>query len=403
MLQVALVKTKIRDYSMTASQIELRCSQIIRWPVFATTLRKMRKDNLAPISSLSANYITLWSGVWLIANDVVFGQAAGSILLQMRPTLTMLVRTKGERYLIVGVGEVLDWLEAWPAGLKLNTELSLFFGDVYKGFHSIFADNVLAPLFSSSAEVGDGASELLTVIITGLAYVMRYAGLTMGICVLSDLLALVTLHVTLFHTISLFLYNGFLRLLGALFHLFRGKKRNPLRQGRIDDASYELDQMLLGSILFTLLLFLFPTVATYYYTAALAKWTVVATRATLDSWTAILNHLPLFALLLRVKDPKRLPAGVCLVPLQARADGAYVWKGRTLAAATATTTTEKGTAASVHITSLDPAQSACSAVLELRNVPLSIGDIFDGYASHLARFRQLPGLLLGILSGRSMR
>lgn len=42
-----------------------------------------------------------------------------------------------------------------------------------------------------------------------------------------------------------------------------GKKRNILRN-RVDSAEYDLDQLLLGTIMFSVLVFLFPTVAAYY-------------------------------------------------------------------------------------------------------------------------------------------
>lgn len=45
--------------------------------------------------------------------------------------------------------------------------------------------------------------------------------------------------------------------------LFRGKKNNVLRR-RIDSCDYSLDQLLLGTMLFTLLAFLFPTTFVYY-------------------------------------------------------------------------------------------------------------------------------------------
>lgn len=48
---------------------------------------------------------------------------------------------------------------------------------------------------------------------------------------------------------------------------FTGKKYNLLRK-RVEPAVYEVDQLLLGTILFTLAAFLFPTVLFYYLTFA---------------------------------------------------------------------------------------------------------------------------------------
>ncbi len=96
-------------------------------------------------------------------------------------------------------------------------------------------------------------------------------------------------------------------------------------RNRIDSWDYDLDQLLLGTILFTLLAFLYPTVLTYYVLFATvscyphmnaarssplwpqARLAVIICHAMFDTVTALLNHFPLFALMLRVKDPLRLP------------------------------------------------------------------------------------------------
>ncbi len=49
-----------------------------------------------------------------------------------------------------------------------------------------------------------------------------------------------------------------------------GKRYNALRK-RIDSWSYDVDQLLFGTILFTLVAFLFPTTVTYYTLFALVS------------------------------------------------------------------------------------------------------------------------------------
>uniref|UniRef100_A0A915IMD6 Uncharacterized protein n=1 Tax=Romanomermis culicivorax TaxID=13658 RepID=A0A915IMD6_ROMCU len=49
----------------------------------------------------------------------------------------------------------------------------------------------------------------------------------------------------------------------SLWRLFRGKKFNPLRN-RVDSAEYESQQLLFGTLVFTIFVFLMPTVLTYY-------------------------------------------------------------------------------------------------------------------------------------------
>jgi phosphatidylinositol N-acetylglucosaminyltransferase subunit Q len=128
----------------------------------------------------------------------------------------------------------------------------------------------------------------------------------MPISVFSDLLSVLTLHIYSFYVASAKIFNWQLTIIFSLFHLFRGKKRNVLRN-RIDSCDYDLDQLLLGTILFTLLFFLLPTVVVFYLTFASARMGIISLKSVLDTLLAFLNHFPLFALMLRVKDSRRLP------------------------------------------------------------------------------------------------
>jgi len=131
----------------------------------------------------------------------------------------------------------------------------------------------------------------------------------MPISLFADLVSLLTLHIYCFYVASARIFHWQLSIIISLFHLFRGKKRNVLRH-RIDSCDYDLDQLLLGTILFTLLVFLLPTVFVFYLTFATARVAVILSKCVLEVGLACLNHFPLFAVMLRVKDPKRLP-GMC--------------------------------------------------------------------------------------------
>ncbi|THC96783.1 hypothetical protein EYZ11_003748 [Aspergillus tanneri] len=77
-----------------------------------------------------------------------------------------------------------------------------------------------------------------------------------------------------------------------------------------DSCDYDLDQLLIGTILFTVLFFLLPTIVVFYLAFASARMLIISLKAALDTWLAFLNHFPLFALMLRVKDSRRLPGGI---------------------------------------------------------------------------------------------
>lgn len=133
-----------------------------------------------------------------------------------------------------------------------------------------------------------------------------YAGATMPISLFSDLASLLTVHIYAFYLASARIFHWQFSIIISLFHLFRGKKRNVLRN-RIDSCDYDLDQLLLGTILFTLLFFLLPTVLVFYLLFATARVAVISLKAVLETGLACLNHFPLFAITLRLKDSRRLP------------------------------------------------------------------------------------------------
>ncbi|XP_012587171.1 PREDICTED: phosphatidylinositol N-acetylglucosaminyltransferase subunit Q [Condylura cristata] len=97
--------------------------------------------------------------------------------------------------------------------------------------------------------------------------------------------------------------------LSSLWRLFRGKKWNVLRQ-RVDSCSYDLDQLFIGTLLFTILLFLLPTTALYYLVFTLLRLLVVVAQGLTHLLVDLVNSLPLYSLGLRLCRPYRLAAGV---------------------------------------------------------------------------------------------
>lgn len=88
-------------------------------------------------------------------------------------------------------------------------------------------------------------------------------GCTFGLSLLSDLFAILTLHIYIIYIMTTTIFAYHTSAMGTLFNIFRGKKRNPAKD-RTEPSEYPLDQLLLGAILFTLAAFLFPTVLAYY-------------------------------------------------------------------------------------------------------------------------------------------
>ncbi|KAJ9624045.1 pig-Q [Taxawa tesnikishii (nom. ined.)] len=282
----------LKDISATAQQVDIRLQQFCYWPTQYLTLRR-RRSNWESITNNHPEYIRFYNSLWLVANDVIIGIALGSYIIENADFVASQVDMVVGSWSIEGLQRMILWLMDWPAGLKLNTELALFLGDLFLWVIDYWAGCMRS------------LRPALPYIVQFIG-VSSFAGASLPISLFSDLLTVLTLHIYSFYVASARIYNWQLSIIISLFHLFRGKKRNVLRN-RIDSCDYDLDQLLLGTILFTVLTFLLPTVGVFYATFASARMGIIVLKAALDTWLACLNHFPLFALMLRIKDSRRLP------------------------------------------------------------------------------------------------
>ena len=298
----------LKDISATAQQVDIRLQQFCYWPMQYLTLRK-RKDDWESVTDRHPDYIRFFNSLWLVANDVIIGIALGSYIIDNAAWVAWQINTVLMGWTVEGLRDIIAWLMDWPAGLKLNTELAVFLGDLFLWVIDLWKGSLAPSLFFSRmlmcTECVIGLKPLLPHVIYFIGF-SSFAGATMPISMFSDLLSFLTVHIYCFYTASARIFHWQLTIIMSLFHLFRGKKHNVLRN-RIDSCDYDLDQLLLGTILFTLLFFLLPTVAVFYLTFTAARMAIIFLKAALDTSLACLNHFPLFALMLRAKDSRRLP------------------------------------------------------------------------------------------------
>ncbi|KAJ5601833.1 N-acetylglucosaminyl transferase component [Penicillium lagena] len=285
----------LKDISATAQQVDIRLQQFCYWPIQYTKLRQ-RKDNWESVTTSHPDYIRFYNSLWLVANDVIIGIALGSYIIDNANWVASQINTVLTGWTVEGLQRTISWLMDWPAGLKLNNELAAFLGDLFLW--------VIENWAACIANLQPYLPHLIYVVGCS-----SFAGASMPIAVFSDLLSILTIHIYSFYIASARIFNWQLTIIISLFHLFRGKKRNVLRN-RIDSCDYDLDQLLLGTILFTVLFFLLPTVVVFYLTFASARMLIISMKAAFDTCLAFLNHFPLFALMLRVKDSRRLPGGI---------------------------------------------------------------------------------------------
>ena len=120
----------LKDISATAQQVEIRLQQFCYWPLQYVTLRK-RKDDWESITRSHPDYIRFYNSLWLVANDVIIGIALGSYIIDNSTWVAELISDILSTYSIAALQRTITWLMDWPAGLKLNTELAAFLGDLF--------------------------------------------------------------------------------------------------------------------------------------------------------------------------------------------------------------------------------------------------------------------------------
>ncbi|KAG7085771.1 hypothetical protein E1B28_003312 [Marasmius oreades] len=288
----------LKDVSAIIQQVDVRAEQMT---FLSTEIRVLSQRDEIPLPTYSARYTNFFNTVWLILNDITIGYAFGVFLLENHNFLAAMISRHTKDTLIVWVQWVLRWLDSWPAGLKLNTELSWFYSYTFIDMVAMWG-TVLERLFPHLP---------IVIYVFGLisSFGGALGGMAMALSLFCDMLTVFTVHIYLCYVITNTVYARVLKTAGSLWNLFRGKRYNVLRN-RTDSWEYDVDQLLFGTILFTLLAFLFPTILVYYLLFALMRLGTILVQASLETQLAFMNHFPLFALMLRAKDPWRLPGGV---------------------------------------------------------------------------------------------
>ncbi|XP_017881602.1 N-acetylglucosaminyl-phosphatidylinositol biosynthetic protein gpi1 isoform X2 [Ceratina calcarata] len=146
--------------------------------------------------------------------------------------------------------DLINWLMGVPAGLKLNLALNNMLGKFF-----LYHIQMWWTFLIFMRPLMDFAFEVLVL--------FGKLGITFQIAIAADLLALVSFHAYCIYVYAARLFNIQLKGITALFRLFLGKKKNPLRK-RVDSCLYQPDQLFVGTLLFTILLFLMPTTWAYY-------------------------------------------------------------------------------------------------------------------------------------------
>lgn len=177
--------------------------------------------------------------------------------------------------------ELLKWLMGIPAGLKLNFAFNNMLGKFF-----LYHIN----LWWTFLVLAEPMLNLMFIIFLWFGRL----GLSFQAAILADLLALVSFHIYCIYVYAARLYNLQISGLLALWRLFLGRKKNPLR-GRVDSCQYTANQLFIGTLAFTILLFLLPTTLMYYVVFTTLRLLVAALAGLLIRVQFLLQMIPLYA------------------------------------------------------------------------------------------------------------
>ena len=145
----------------------------------------------------------------------------------------------------------MEWITSVPIGLKLNNELITFIVNRFTYILQLWDQFYL--FFSA---------HYLQKVLQYLLY-FRFFGLSIFLACFHDFLKFLNLYLICYYVIVLRLLQLQTTGLLSLWRLLQGQKLNPLRE-RVDSCDYDTNQLLLGTLLFSILLFLYPTTLVLY-------------------------------------------------------------------------------------------------------------------------------------------
>ncbi|XP_034935223.1 phosphatidylinositol N-acetylglucosaminyltransferase subunit Q [Chelonus insularis] len=235
------------------------------------TLIQDKKFSLKTINHIFATIFDILLGILFIK---FFLYVIGNTLLSQ-------ILLDNAEIVVDSLKNLVYWLMGSPAGLKLNYSFSKILGKFFL-YHIHFWWLFLV----SIKPVMDFFFEVLLL--------FGRLGITFQIAIAADILALVSFHAYCIYVYAARLYYIQIRGLTALFRLFLGKKKNPLRE-RVDSCSYQADQLFVGTLLFTILLFLMPTTWVYYIVFTTLRLIIIGFGGVLTRLRFYFQVLPVYA------------------------------------------------------------------------------------------------------------
>ncbi|EFJ38063.1 hypothetical protein SELMODRAFT_437591 [Selaginella moellendorffii] len=292
-LSMPLVSCALRS-SSTFQSIQNRFQELSMWPsIFFWCTDGPQHPNAAVSHRLDLLRHSLW---FKIAVDLVLGTVLGVLVLMFQNAIAMFVVTLS----CFLTNDVLRtgciWLMGVPAGFKLNNELAEVMGTAALNVTQAFL--TFLELFPASVRL-----------LQCLGAVSILLGASVSTSVMVDAVFMATAHITMLQRVTAFIYGNQLKVLAALWRMFRGRKFNPLRN-RIDSYEYSVEELVVASLMFTPLLLLLPTMSVFYTFFTILHASLTVPRFLLQIAVELIKTFPYVELWQWIVARQRLPSGL---------------------------------------------------------------------------------------------
>lgn len=197
--------------------------------------------------------------------------------------------TQFQEFIVTCLKNTVEWLMGSPAGLKLYCPLNSILGSFCQ-FHISLWWTFLSLL-----------SPFLKVAFNFFLFLGNF-GFSFQVSMLADILAIVSVHMYCIYVYASRLYYFQMKGLKILSRLFIGKKRSPL-PGNVHSDPYTTEQLLFGTVSFTILLFLLPTTLIYYAVFTGIRVTLIFAGGLLTRLKFIMNIFPVYLTFLWFYNP----------------------------------------------------------------------------------------------------
>ena len=234
-------------------------------------------------------WISINSHIVVLLIDVTVGIAVGQVMYKHSGDIVSFLT---EFSIFLHSDILKNTIESYrhsPMGIKLNPLITKKIGYVLK---------LLLREFSKAISLTSSLHDIMVKVIGCSGAV----GVTVQLSLIIDLTRIMTMHIMIIHRISSILFIFQCNLILTLFHLFKGQKVNILRK-RVDTCECDRIQLLFGVVLFSMVFFLFPSFAAYFFLFSFTQGLVLLTQVALWSAVVFVRDFPYYSLATSCYEP----------------------------------------------------------------------------------------------------